>query len=77
MSPPHTTRTVGRTVVVAAWLAILAMAAEPVWLAALLGLALALIWVSPFLLVTRRHPRAPRPAAPRPVVGQRPAGPAR
>jgi hypothetical protein len=72
------TRTIGRTVVVGTWLAVLAVAAESAGLAVLLGTALTLVWASPYLLVTNRHPRAARPAAPpRPVVGPRPAGPVR
>jgi hypothetical protein len=71
MRHPHTTRTVGRTVVVAAWLLVLAVAGEPAWLAALLGAALVLGWASPYLLVTNRHsssavraPVEPRRAGP-------------
>ena len=54
MRSPHTTRTVGRTVVVAAWLAVLAVAGEPFWLVALLGTLLVLVWMSPYLLATNR-----------------------
>jgi hypothetical protein len=54
MRSPHTTRTVGRTVVVAAWLLVLAVAGEPFWLVALLGTLLVLVWLSPYLLVTNR-----------------------
>jgi hypothetical protein len=77
MRSPHTTRTLGRTVVVGSWLAILAVAAESAWLALLLGVVLTLVWAAPFLLISNRHPRAARSAAPRPVVGPRPAGPVR
>ena len=60
MRHPHSTRTVGRTAVVAAWLVVLAAAGEPAWLAALLGTTLVLVWLSPYLLVTNRHPRPRR-----------------
>jgi len=59
MSHPHATRTIGRTVVVGVWLATLAVAAESVWLAVLVGVALTLVWAAPFLLVTTR-PRGRR-----------------
>jgi hypothetical protein len=55
MRSPHTTRTVGRTVVVAAWLLALAVAGEPIWLVLLLGTVLVLVWLSPYLLVTNRQ----------------------
>ena len=77
MRSPRATRTVGRTAVLGTWLAILVVAAESAWLAVVLGVALTLVWAAPFLLVSNRPPRAPRPAAPRPVVGPRPAGPVR
>ena len=54
MSHPRSTRTVGRTVVVGIWLATLVVAAESVWLAVLVGVALTLVWAAPFLLVTNR-----------------------
>ena len=54
MSHPHATRVAGRTVVVGVWLAALAVAAESVWLAVLVGIALTLVWAAPFLLVTNR-----------------------
>jgi hypothetical protein len=54
MRSPHTARTVGRTVVVAAWLLVLAVAGEPFWLVALLGTLLVLVWMSPYLLATNR-----------------------
>jgi hypothetical protein len=76
MRHPHAGRTIGRTVVVATWLVILVVAAEPPWLAVPLGAALALVWAAPYLLVTNRHPRPPQPTGPpRPVVGPRTAGP--
>ena len=74
MRHPYATRTIGRTVVLGTWLAVLAVAAESAALAVLLGVALTLLWAAPFLLVSNRHPRTPRPAAPRPVAGPRPAG---
>ena len=74
MRHPHTTRTIGRTVVVAAWLLVLAVAGEPAWFAALLGAALVLVWASPYLLVTNRRPAASSVAA-RSAVEPRSAGP--
>ena len=74
MRSPHTTRTVGRTVVVAAWLLALAVAGEPIWLVLLLGTLLVLVWLSPYLLVTNRRPAASSVAA-RSAVEPRSAGP--
>ena len=74
MRHPHRTRTIGRTVVVAAWLLVLAVAGEPVWFAVLLGAALVLVWASPYLLVTNRRAAA-SPLATR-AVEPRSAGPA-
>jgi len=53
--------TIGRTVVVGAYLVALAVAGEPVWLAVLLGVALLLVWVAPLVLDPSRHSSAPRP----------------
>jgi hypothetical protein len=64
MRHPHTTRTIGRTVVVVAWLLVLAVAGEPDWAAALLGAVLVLVWASPYLLVTNRRAAASPVAAP-------------
>jgi hypothetical protein len=70
-------RTVGRAVVVAAWLLALAVAGRPVWAAVLLGLLLVLVWASPLLLVTNRRAPAPRLlTGGAPVVEPREAGPA-
>lgn len=74
MRHPHATRTVGRTVVVATWLVVLAVAGEPVWLAVLLGGALVLVWASPFLLAVNRHPALRAPTRPGAAPGH--AGPA-
>jgi hypothetical protein len=71
MRSPHTTRTVGRTVVVAAWLLALAVAGEPIWLVLLLGTVLVLVWLSPYLLTTNRAHARVRPLRPN---GIRPAG---
>ena len=60
MPNPHPARTIGRTVVVAAWLLALALAGDPVWLTILLGVLLALVWASPYLLLTNRRPAARR-----------------
>ncbi|GAA3176731.1 hypothetical protein GCM10010531_33040 [Blastococcus jejuensis] len=55
MTDPLVTRAVGRSTVVLAYLAALAIAGRPAWLAVLLGVALVLVWASP-LLMTRRRP---------------------
>lgn len=60
MTDPLVTRVVGRTTVVLGYLGALAFAGRPVWLAALLGVALVLVWASP-LLMTRRRPVWARP----------------
>ena len=49
---------IGRSVVVAAYLVALAVAGRPVWLAVLLGVALALVWVAPLVLDPSRHSSA-------------------
>lgn len=67
MRHPLSTRTIGRSTVVAAWLVALAIAGEPFWLAVPLGLALVLVWVSPYLLATNRQSAVRRPAG-RPAV---------
>jgi hypothetical protein len=48
-------RTVGRTAVVATWLLVLAVAGRPVWAGVLLGVALVLVWASPYLLASNRR----------------------
>jgi hypothetical protein len=53
------TRTVGRTVVLGTWLLALAVAGRPVWGAALLGVALVVVWASPYALATNRRSSAP------------------
>jgi hypothetical protein len=65
MRDPHSTRTIGRTVVVAAWLLVLAVAGEPDWFAALLAVALVLVWASPYLLATNRRAVGRRQVSPR------------
>jgi len=67
MEPAPSTRTVGRTVVVAGWLLALAVAGRPTWAALLLGLALVLVWASPYLLATNRRSPSHRVLAPRAV----------
>ena len=59
MGHPVTTRAIGRTVVVGLYLVALALAGRPIWLAVLLGVALALVWVAPLLLA----PPQSRPSA--------------
>ena len=44
------TATIGRTVVVGAYLVALVLVGRPVWLALLLGLLLLLVWVAPIAL---------------------------
>jgi hypothetical protein len=70
-----TTRAVARTVVVGAYVVLLAVAGRPGWLAALLGMALVGVWASPFLLATNRRAAVPPPAPVLPVVEPREAGP--
>ena len=76
-------RTVGRTVILGGWLVALAVAGRPAWAAVLLGVALVLVWASPYVLATnRRFPArwpAPRRPAPRPrtLVEPGEAGPGR
>jgi hypothetical protein len=59
MGHPVTTRAIGRTVVVGLYLVALAFAGRPIWLAVLLGVALALVWAAPLLLA----PPQSRPSA--------------
>jgi len=71
-------RIVGRTVVLGGWLVALAVAGRPGWAAVLLGVALVLVWASPYLLATNRRSPARRPATPaRPLVEPSEAGPGR
>jgi hypothetical protein len=53
------TRFLGPTVVAWSWLLILAIAGRPWWLAVLLGAAIVLVWLSPFLLAANRQRPAP------------------
>ena len=62
MRHPVSAATIGRTVVVGAYLVALAVAGDPVWLAVLLGVGLVLVWAAPFL--------APRPPAPPGAPGE-------
>jgi hypothetical protein len=65
MGHPVTTRAIGRTVVVGLYLVALAFAGRPIWLAVLLGVALALVWAAPLLLAPpRSRPSAAAPSAP-------------
>jgi hypothetical protein len=62
MGTEPSTGTIGRTVVVATWLLVLAVAGRPVWAGVLLGVVLLLVWVSPYLQATNRRPgRVARP----------------
>jgi hypothetical protein len=75
MEPFPSVRTVGRTVVIATWLLVLAVAGRPVGGAVLLGVALVLVWASPYLLATNRRSSARWPAArPRPLAEPGEAG---
>jgi hypothetical protein len=56
VTDPLVTRAVGRSAVVLGYLVALAVAGRPVWLAALLGVALVLVWASPLLMTRRRRP---------------------
>jgi hypothetical protein len=55
MASPIPVRAAGRTAVVSTWLAVLAVAGRPVWLAVLLGLVLVGVWASPLLSATNRR----------------------
>jgi hypothetical protein len=55
MSRSVSTRFVASSGVAAIWLLVLAIAGRPLWLAVLLGLAVVLVWLSPFLLASNRH----------------------
>jgi hypothetical protein len=59
MASPITVRAVGRTAVISTWLAVLAVAGRPVWLAVLLGLVLVGVWASPLLSATTRRAVVP------------------
>jgi hypothetical protein len=73
MASPIPVRAAGRTAVVSTWLAVLAVAGRPVWLAVLLGLVLVGVWVSPLLSATNRRAVVPTPDL---AVDPREAGPA-
>jgi len=73
MASPIPVRALGRTAVVSAWLAVLAVAGRPVWLAVLLGLLLVGVWASPLLSATTRRAVVPTPDL---AVDPREAGPA-
>jgi hypothetical protein len=59
MASPITVRVAGRTAVVSTWLAVLAVAGRPVWLAVLLGLVLVGVWAAPLLSATTRRALLP------------------
>jgi hypothetical protein len=73
MASPIPVRAAGRTAVVSTWLAVLAVAGRPVWLAVLLGLVLVGVWASPLLSATTRRAVVPTPDL---AVDPREAGPA-
>jgi hypothetical protein len=73
MASPIPVRTAGRTAVVSTWLAVLAVAGRPVWLAVLLGFVLVGVWASPLLSATNRRAVVP---APDPAAERREVGPA-
>ena len=73
MASPIPVRAAGRTAVVSTWLAVLAVAGRPVWLAVLLGLVLVGVWVSPLLSATTRRAVVPPPDL---AVDPQEAGPA-
>jgi hypothetical protein len=58
-----TTRAIGRTVVVGGYLVALALVGRPLWLAVLLGVALALVWAAPLLLAPPRSRPSAAPAS--------------
>ena len=73
MASPIPVRAAGRTAVFSTWLAVLAVAGRPVWLAVLLGLVLVGVWVSPLLSATNWRAVVPTPDL---AVDPREAGPA-
>jgi hypothetical protein len=64
---PVSTAAIGRTVVVGGYVAAVAVAGRPVWLAVLLGIALVLVWAGPLVLAPPR-PRSAVLPMPVPVV---------
>jgi hypothetical protein len=67
-----TTRAIGRTVVVGGYLVALALVGRPLWLAVLLGVALALVWAVPLLLAPpRSRPSAASASASVPRAGSK------
>jgi hypothetical protein len=75
MEDPLSTRTIGRTVVVGGYVAVLALAGRPIWLAAVLGVVLALVWAAPLVLNPTRHRGPVVGPAPLPVVDPTEPGP--
>jgi hypothetical protein len=65
MGHPSSTATIGRTVVVGAYLIALVLVGRPVWLSLLLGVLLVLVWVAPIALAPppRRRSTGPSPGA--------------
>ena len=65
MGHPSSTATIGRTVVVGAYLIALVLVGRPVWLSLLLGVLLVLVWVAPIALgpPPRRRSTGPSPGA--------------
>lgn len=59
MGAPVSTAAIGRTVVLAGYLLVVALVGRPVWLAVLLGAVLVLVWAAPLLLAPQRR-RSPR-----------------
>jgi hypothetical protein len=65
MGHPSSTATIGRTVVVGAYVVALVLVGRPVWLALLLGVLLVLVWVAPIALTPppRRRSTAMSPGS--------------
>jgi hypothetical protein len=57
---PLATRLAARSVVVTAYVVVLAVAGSPGWLAGLLSLALVAVWAAPFVLASNRQRAAAR-----------------
>jgi len=60
VTDPVAGRLVLRTVVVGAYVFVLAVAGGPAWLTALLSVALLAVWAAPLLLATNRGPSKQR-----------------
>ncbi len=58
MGQPSSTATIGRSVVVGAYLVVLVLVGRPVWLALLVGVLLTLVWAAPIGLAPQSWRRS-------------------